>query len=198
MIKSVFVSTVISMGIMFGLSACAPDSYNLYSDHVPAVETTSGEDLLPEVYNAADTLVYSSSQNLDRDASVLVASIVDVDALETSSTFGRTISEQLSGRFAQLGYSVSEVKMRDSLAVRPHQGELMLSRDLAFLAGRQDAQAILTGTYSIGEKNVFVNLRLLRAGDGRVLSATDFRLPIDADIDSMLPTKTRGGWVLVQ
>ncbi|WP_419902235.1 FlgO family outer membrane protein [Kiloniella sp.] len=194
MIKSVFVSTV----ILCGLSACAPDSYNLYSDPVPAVNSASAEELLPKVYNAADTLVYSSNQALDRKASVLVASIVDVDALETSSTLGRTISEQLSGRMAQLGYSVSEVKMRDSLAVRPHQGELMLSRDLAFLAGRQDAQAILTGTYSVGEKSVFVNLRLLRAGDGRVLSATDFHLSKDADIDSMLPRKPQGGWVLVQ
>ncbi|MFD2207647.1 FlgO family outer membrane protein [Kiloniella antarctica] len=194
MIKSIFVSTV----ILFGLTACAPDSYNLYSDPVPEANSVSAANLLPEVYNAADTLVYTSSQNLDRNASVLVASIVDVDALETSSTFGRTLSEQLSGRIAQLGYSVSEVKMRDSLAVRPHQGELMLSRDLAFLAGRQDAQAVLTGTYSIGEHSVFVNLRLLRAGDGRILSATDFRLNKDADISSMLPTKTQGGWVLVQ
>ena len=194
MIKQVLISTV----ILLSISACNPASFNIYSDPVPETALDSSKNLLPEVYNAADTLVYTSSQNLDRNVSVLVASIVDVDAVETTSTFGRTISEQLSGRIAQLGYSVSEVKLRDSLAVRPGQGELMLSRDLAFLAGRQDAQAILTGTYSVGEKNVFVNLRLLRAGDGRVLSATDFRLAIDADIDAMLPAKSSGGWVLVQ
>ncbi len=195
MIKSAFVP----IALILGLTSCAPDSYNLYSDHVPATERASStEELLPEVYNAADTLIYTSNQNLDRNASVLVASIVDVDALQTTSTFGRTISEQLSGRIAQLGYNVSEVKMRDSLAVRPHQGEFMLSRDLAFLAGRQNAQAILTGTYSVSENSVFVNLRLLRAGDGLILAATDFRLVKDDDVSSMLPKKTQGGWVLVQ
>ncbi len=195
MIKSAFVP----IALILGLTSCAPDSYNLYSDHVPATERSSStEELLPEVYNAADTLIYTSNQNLDRNASVLVASIVDVDALQTTSTFGRTISEQLSGRIAQLGYNVSEVKMRDSLAVRPHQGEFMLSRDLAFLAGRQNAQAILTGTYSVSENSVFVNLRLLRAGDGLILAATDFRLVKDDDVSSMLPKKTQGGWVLVQ
>ena len=74
----------------------------------------------------------------------------------------------------------------------------MLSRDLAFLAGRQDAQAVLTGTYSVGVDTVYVNLKLLRAGDGRILSATDFKLPLDPDLDAMLPKQTEGGWVLVQ
>ncbi|KKJ75654.1 hypothetical protein WH95_16970 [Kiloniella litopenaei] len=186
----------LSAALVIGLAGCSPESLNIYSEPVESPKTTV--ELLPEVYRAADTLVMTSNQVLDQNASVLVSSIVDIDALETSSTFGRTVSEQLSGRIAQLGYSVSEVKMRDSLAVRPRQGELMLSRDLAFLAGRQNAQAVLTGTYSVSEHSVFVNLRLLRAGDGRILSATDFRIEKDADIASMLPKKTNGGWVLVQ
>ncbi|WP_120498885.1 FlgO family outer membrane protein [Kiloniella sp. EL199] len=190
--KRLFLSTA----LLIGLVGCSPESLNIYSEPVEQAEVSV--ELLPEVYRAADTLVMTSNQVLDQNASVLVASIVDIDALETSSTFGRTVSEQLSGRIAQLGYSVSEVKMRDSLAVRPREGELMLSRDLAFLAGRQNAQAVLTGTYSISEHSVFVNLRLLRAGDGRILSATDFRIEKDADIASMLPKKTNGGWVLVQ
>ncbi|MCZ4282853.1 FlgO family outer membrane protein [Kiloniella laminariae] len=188
----------VSALLLLGVSACAPEYFNVYSEPKPEHTITSREKLLPEVYNAADTLVYSSNQPLDRNASVLVASIVNIDALETSSTFGRTVGEQLSGRIAQLGYAVSEVKMRDSLAVRPAQGELMLSRDLAFLAGRQDAQAVLTGTYSVGVDTVYVNLKLLRAGDGRILSATDFKLPLDPDLDAMLPKQTEGGWVLVQ
>ncbi len=190
--KHLFLSTA----LLISLAGCSPESLNIYSEPVEQSEVTV--ELLPEVYRAAETLVMTSNQTLDQNASVLVASIVDIDALETSSTFGRTVSEQLSGRIAQLGYSVSEIKMRDSIAVRPRQGELMLSRDLAFLAGRQNAQAVLTGTYSISEHSVFVNLRLLRAGDGLILSATDFRIEKDADIASMLPKKTNGGWVLVQ
>lgn len=180
------------------LAACNAETFNVYSQPVEQPANPGSAKLLPETYRAADTLVNSAILPLDMNAPLLVSSVVDIDSVDQTSTLGRAISEQLTSRFAQLGYAVNEIRLRDSLAIRPGEGELMLSRDLAYLAGRQDAQAILTGTYTVGSDNVFVNLRLLRAGDGRIISSTDFRLPIDDDLYAMLPAKADRGWVLVR
>ena len=47
--------------------------------------------------------------------------------------------------------------------------------------------AVAVGTYAVGEDDVFVNLRLIRAGDGRILSAYDFTVKNDRNISSLTP-----------
>jgi len=63
-----------------------------------------------------------------RSGPVLVATFVDVDQLEQSTTLGRTITEQTITRLVQLGFPVVEVKLRSALFVKQNTGELLLSR----------------------------------------------------------------------
>ena len=156
-------------------------SYNGHTPTSSALTSSFGG----ATYSATDRLLAGSQVRIDPNASILVASLVDVDDLEKSSTFGRMVAEQASGRLAQLGYTIREPKLRGTMAIRRKTGELMLSRELRQLGNQQAAQAVVTGTYAVGGQNIYVNLRLISLGSGQILSAVDYLVPIDRDTRRM-------------
>ena len=158
-----------------------PASYNGHTPTPSGLTASFGG----MTYEATDRLISASRPRVEAGASVLVASLVNVDNLEQSSTFGRMVAEQASGRLAQLGYMIREPKLRGSLAIKRRTGELMLSRDLMQLGRSQQAQAVVTGTYAVGGENIYVNLRLIALGSGQILSAVDYLVPIDRDVRRM-------------
>ncbi|MBY0429724.1 MAG: hypothetical protein K2Q10_00880, partial [Rhodospirillales bacterium] len=121
---------------------------------------------------------------IERNKPLLFGTFADINAMGRSSALGRTMAEQIASRFAQRGYAVTEVKLRDSLLV-DHGGEFILSRDASVIAKTQDARAVVTGTYSMANRKVFVNARVIDAWNGRVLAAYDFVLPMDREIRSL-------------
>jgi TolB-like protein len=128
-------------------------------------------------YDAVDNLLEKSQVAVDRSKPILVASIVSVNNLEESSALGRLMTEQISGRIVQLGYTTIEPKLRNSLAVQG-VGELILSRDVKLLKSSYTAQAVVSGTYAVGVDQVHLNLKLIELTDGRILSAVDYVLPV--------------------
>jgi TolB-like protein len=138
-------------------------------------------------YVAAEQLV--NQTDLSADAPVLVASLANVNDVRNSSALGRIIAEQVSSRLAQLGYAVSEVKLRSSMAINEN-GEFMLSRDVRALGAAQNAQAVVAGTYAAGTKEVYVSLRLIRLSDSRVLGGVDYALPAGPNTQSLVKTAT--------
>lgn len=128
-------------------------------------------------YDAVDNLLEKSQVVVDRSKPILVASIVSVNNLEESSALGRLMTEQISGRIVQLGYTTIEPKLRNSLAVQG-VGELILSRDVKLLKSSYTAQAVVSGTYAVGVDQVHLNLKLIELTDGRILSAVDYVLPV--------------------
>ena len=128
-------------------------------------------------YDAVDNLIEKSQIAIDRTKPILVASIVSVNNLEESSALGRLMTEQISGRIVQLGYTTMEPKLRNSLAVQGG-GELILSRDVKLLKSSYAAQAVVSGTYAVGADQVHLNLKLIELSEGRILSAVDYVLPV--------------------
>jgi TolB-like protein len=57
------------------------------------------------------------------------------------------------------------------------RGEFALSRQLDTLNREYGAHSILTGTYAVIQRTVYVGVRVLRCTDGVVLAADDFSLP---------------------
>ncbi len=174
------------------LSGCALDSKRPVTNAQP-VDAHIGT----QTYFATDMLVDTTLQPLDRAEPVLVASLVDIDDLRRSSTLGRMVAEQVSGRLAQLGYHVTEMKLRGSVAIKQQAGELVLSRELKHLGQQHEAQAVVAGTYAVGNNQVHINLRLLRSADGRVLSAVDYTLPLGQDTRALVPAKHENGWLIL-
>lgn len=141
-------------------------------------------DLVEVNYAAADMLLQGPP--LDPALPVLVATIVNADRLAESTRLGRLISEQISGRLAQRGVRVTELKLRETLAMRPGQGELLLSREVHEVSQAQSAQAVVVGTYATSSFAVYVSLKLVNPLGNVVVAAYDYTLPMDSNVRGLL------------
>jgi TolB-like protein len=118
---------------------------------------------------------------------ILVASFVNIDDLQQSSTFGRMIAEQIGSRIAQKGYKVIELKLRtNTVFVQMQTGELLLSRKLREISLQHDAYAVVVGTYGDSKESVYVTAKIIRTEDSVILSSYDYRLFIGPDTKQML------------
>jgi TolB-like protein len=163
------------------LSACSTFSEN-EKPLTPALSTDGVKSnqqsmlITKRTYSATENLIEKSQVVIDRGKPLLVTSIVNVNKLEESSGPGRMITEQISGRIVQLGYTTIEPKLRNSLSIQG-SGELILSRDVKLLKANYPAQAVVSGTYAIGSEQVHINLKLIELSEGRILSSVDYVIP---------------------
>lgn len=143
-------------------------------------------------YNAADRLISKGQYSMGPTTPILIGTLNNVDKLERSSTFGRIVAEQVSARFAQRGFRVAELKMRNSVNIKeglgdPNEsGEFLLSRDISAIGGEHQASAVVTGTYAVAGKEVYVNLKLIDVASGRIVTGTDFAVPMDGNVEALL------------
>lgn len=165
------------------LSACitTPRGYNSAS-----YESVAQSELIASSYRAADALTAQAGAQLSAQHPVIVATLVNINALEESSPLGRLISEQVGARMAQGGYRVAELKIRQKLYMKRSEGELMLTREIKDIARQQDAQALVIGTYTEGADRVFINMKLTQIETNLTLAAVDYALPLDMNIRALL------------
>ncbi len=170
-------SRLVAVGLLLALSACAG---------ADRAEIPKRETVIATSYRAVDHLLALWGRPLDPDKPILVATLADNDDLGKSSSFGRLVPEQMASRLVNSGYTVSEIKLRNGMLVKRQGGQFMLSRDALKIGNATGAQAVLAGTYTVGKSNVFVNLKLIRAADGRIMAAHDYMMPLDRDIHHLL------------
>lgn len=164
------------------LPGCA--GYYYGEKYGATLETLVRSDMVQASYRATDALLQSVA--LDPRQPVLVATLVNVDRLSESSRLGRIVSEQIAGRMVQRGVRVTELKMRETLAMQRDQGELLLSRELREVGQAQDAQAVVVGTYAVSARQVYVSLKLVHPQGNAVVAAHDYVLPMDDDVRALL------------
>jgi len=140
-------------------------------------------------YGAVDHLVETSRAPLSADRPIIITTMVDNSDLEQSSPLGRLIAEQMATRLATAGYTVRELRFGTTLKVRERTGELILSRSLRDVSRSVGAQAIIAGTYTVASTRVFVNAKLIHGVSGDLLSAVDFELPMQGDVESLVPAQ---------
>ena len=97
----------------------------------------------------------------------------------------------MAGRLTQHGYFVREVNLREELGFRREEGELLLTREVQRAADRYSAQAVVVGTYAVGNprygaRHAHLSLRLVRPTDGRAIAAVDYSIPLGNDIRSLV------------
>jgi len=148
--------------------------------------TTEQNQFVAASYQAADALLKQLSGRLVADKPLIMATVVNIDALDQSSTLGRLVAEQVSTRLSQGGVQVLDMKLRNALYMKRQQGELMLTREVAEVARTHDAQAVVAGTYGESSDAVFVNIKVVQPQTNQVLAATDFVLAKDGVVRSML------------
>jgi FlgO protein len=132
-----------------------------------------GGDLGSLTYRAVDILLASAPQ-VDGTTPLFVASIANIQKLETGSAFGNIVADMIRSRLAQTGHDATDMRLRSSVGLRNGTGEFMLSRDRRDLMPAPAASAIITGTYAASYEKVYVSLKLLSASDSRILAGADF------------------------
>ena len=148
--------------------------------------TISPNQFISANYKAADALLQQLSGKLVADKPLIVATVVNIDALEQTTTLGRLVSEQLSTRMAQGGLSMLEMKLRNSVYLKRNQGELMLTREIGEVANSHNAQAIVVGSYAETSDMVFINVKVIQPNTNFVLAGHDYVLAKEAIVRSML------------
>jgi hypothetical protein len=151
----------------------------------PTYAEAANSELVASNYRAADALM-AQFGGTPAGGPLIVATVVNIDALELSSTLGRMISEQVSARFSQRGWLMVEMKLRGSIYMRRGEGELILTREIGEIAHINQAQAVIVGSDALGVSAVYVNLKIVRPGSNVVLSAHDYVLPANQEVRTML------------
>jgi len=173
----------VAAAALVSVSGCAA----YYYGDAAGADAQAPAALLQANRQAADELLERAG--LEHGARLLVATLVDVDRLETSSRFGRMSSEQIAGRLVQRGVPVVEARLRDALALRPGEGELLLSRQLREVSQMHQASVVLVGTYAASPRQVYVSLKLVRPQGNVVVAAQDYAVPMTPEIRSLLSAR---------
>lgn len=137
-------------------------------------------------YRAADALALQLRGKLGDEKHLIMATIVNIDALEQTSMLGRLVSEQLSTRLAQGGMKMLEMKLRNSVYLKRGQGELMLTREIGEVASAHNAQAVVVGSYAETRDAVFINVKVIQPSTNLVLAGHDYVLAKEGTVRSML------------
>lgn len=175
--------TFAALLLSLALAGCA-----WFADKPPQSDyaSTSQNQFVAANYRAADTLLSQLNGRLASDKPLIMATVVNIDALDQSSTLGRLVSEQVSTRLAQGGLRMLEMKLRTSVYMKRQQGEMMLTREVGEVAHNHNAQAVVVGSYGETNDAVFVNIKVVQPQTNQVMAATDYVLAKDGVVRSML------------
>lgn len=121
----------------------------------------------------------------------LPTSFVNLDNFNETSAFGRLIGEQLFYELNQRGYPVREYRMSGNIQPREKAGEFALSRELGKLSAKSGNAVLIAGTYAQANNAVFVNARLIRPKDGRVIRSANLVIESNPTILRMMAAKSR-------
>jgi hypothetical protein len=161
---------------------CAYNDY--YYPYTRGYESAEESRFIGASYKAVDRIAGGAAAA--KGQPIVVATLVDVDDLERSSSFGRIVSEQVASRLAVLGYTPVELKLRGNVYVRAPQGELLLSREVTRVAREHGAPVVIVGTYARAEHQVFVSLKAVAVDENRILSGYDYAVALNENTRPLL------------
>lgn len=125
--------------------------------------------------------------------SLAVTVPVDVNDLDESNPLARQMAEELSRWFVQAGYNVQEIRKGRMILIEPGNGEKLLTRRDALLTQKNvESAAVMTGTYSVTNKNVRFNIRVLQTVSREVLGMATISVPLTAEVKSLLGRSPSG------
>lgn len=122
-----------------------------------------------------------------RALTISCTSAVDLNDLETSSTIGRQISEEMARWFVQAGYKVQDIRKGRDVYFDARGGERVLTRDVRklFSPGVR-TEAVLAGTYVVTPEQVRFTMRLLHAPSNEILAMATATVSITPDIKRLV------------
>lgn len=204
------------------LSGCGSTSTSYYSslkrtavdakDDLLGTRPTTGElfkeDSTPLTdinYDAADTMMGMFMPALNKNSAIYVEPFTNRMDMGDPSPFGPLVSEQVAARLAMRNFMVTmgrpkkpAPKPAPEPAERPEG--LALSGAEAKAADKRTWEAqnearpsVLSGTYLIADKVIYVSARIVALDDGQVMAAHTWTVPVNRNTRAMLPQLKQNG-----
>lgn len=168
------------------LAAAQPASaFDLRSWHVGGLPQPRRLGMGELIYAATEVMV-QRADIVAHDRPILVTTIVSVNDYTRSSTFGRLASQLVTSRLAQHEFLIKDATYMRALSIRPETGEVVLSRDVRDLGASLSAQAVVTGTYAVAGEFIYLNLRMVSALDGSIISTSDVVIPLNLNTEPLV------------
>lgn len=144
--------------------------------------------LIDYVYTYTKILISPIKEEVNiNKKKIILTTVSDVNSLDETTPFGRTITEQVSRVFLENGFQIIDVRIPgNKIFIEKKNGEFYLTRDISKLFKKINADYIFTGVYSVGHRNVYVNFKLIDPTNRSVVSSVDFKLPLTEDIKTLL------------
>ncbi|MGE4299351.1 MAG: FlgO family outer membrane protein [Desulfovibrionaceae bacterium] len=122
-----------------------------------------------------------------KGTTMIVTTPVNINDLGSASPLARQVAEEVAGIFVRAGYRVQEIRKGKNILFGPGQGEMLLTRRVDLLdQGNVRSAVILTGTYTVTQRHVRFNLRLVHAPTNEVLAMTAATLPVNIEMYPLL------------
>lgn len=172
------------LNLLSGCSTLFPISH-------PSPQTVAPPPLPPQsvVMQSATTAAYHliaqiGNQMID-DRRLMATTFVNVHNFNDSAPFGRVVSQIYATEFTRRGFAVLETRMRNQLAIREEQGEVILSRELSQISSENRVQAVLIGTYAVAGEQIFVTARVIHAATHVAIASYDYVLPLNSETEPL-------------
>lgn len=136
----------------------------------PVEPSDQGLELKLRIRELAHQLLANAREEIIDELTVTVSTFVNLNHLYTTSGLGRYFGEQMMYELQVVGLDVVDVRLTPAMMISEGFGEYAMSRDMAELSYVHPGDAMLVGTYTISNNEIFINARLLRNRDGMVLS----------------------------
>lgn len=166
-----------------------PDDGHPDDGHI--VKAQEATELRARVRELGRQLLVNAQESIPEEYVITVNSFVSLSNLYKTSSLGRYVAEQLIGEMQLAGVEVLDVRKAAGLMIHERHGEFGLSRDMNELSYAHHSQAMIVGTYTVAEGQVFINARLLQNSDGMVLSNASMVFELDPVTRKMLSDESQ-------
>jgi len=150
------------------------------------------EDLVEVSYDSVDELREKLTRTIPQNSLILVSTLLNVDDLYKTSSFGRIVSNQIASAFHNSGYRIIGMEMPIDLFAMEKGGTLKLSDETKEMLKPYNATVIVGGVYAPGKKNAYVSLRIIDLYTKNIISSIDFSVPMGPDARKLLVSKKVG------
>ncbi|MEN8257755.1 MAG: FlgO family outer membrane protein [Thermodesulfobacteriota bacterium] len=151
----------------------------------------TGTQLKLRVRELVVQLLAGSTEPVPGELRVTVASFVNLDEVYETSALGRYLGEQMLHELQLARVDAVDVRMMPAMQISKGHGEYVLSRDMNELNYAHQADAVVAGTYSVADGQIFVNARLLENGTGLLLSSSSIVFDVDGLSAAMLKNASK-------
>jgi TolB-like protein len=131
---------------------------------------------------AVSPRLYATGHTDPRAArTLLMTTLVPVDDLYRSTSFGRLAGEQLMTELDHLGFTVIEARKTVGYFMMDGEGEFALSRNAVQVDPGHDADGVMVGTFSRSGPQMLINVRIVSAVDATILASATAQMDLRGD-----------------